>query len=81
MIKGKVRVKQKLLFAPCRLSGTVEGKEGDGRWSVRFEWEGDFFELLQKHGQMPLPPYIKRSGPLDLDPKRYQTVFAVIQGQ
>lgn len=76
MIKGKVRVKQKLVFAPCRLSGTIEGKEEDGKWSVRFEWEGDFFELLQKYGQMPLPPYIKRPSPLNRDQKRYQTVFA-----
>jgi S-adenosylmethionine:tRNA ribosyltransferase-isomerase len=76
MIKGKVKVKQKLIFAPKKLSGIVEGKEGDGKCKVRFEWEGDFFNLLQKYGQMPLPPYIKRPYPLPQDQKRYQTVFA-----
>lgn len=35
----------------------------------------DFYRLMEKHGHMPLPPYIDRSdGPLDAD--RYQTVFA-----
>ncbi|MGA1842687.1 MAG: tRNA preQ1(34) S-adenosylmethionine ribosyltransferase-isomerase QueA [bacterium] len=76
MIKGKVKIGQRLVFATKRLSGIVEGKEGDGKCKVRFEWEGDFFSLLEKYGQMPLPPYIKRPNSLPLDLKRYQTVFA-----
>ncbi len=39
--------------------------------------EGDFWELLERHGHTPLPPYIKKS--LD-DPTRYQTVYASIRG-
>ncbi|MGA1864213.1 MAG: S-adenosylmethionine:tRNA ribosyltransferase-isomerase, partial [bacterium] len=76
MIKGKVKIGQRLVFDPKRLSGIVESKEGDGKCKVRFEWEGDFFSLLKKYGQMPLPPYIKRPNPLPRDQKRYQTVFA-----
>ncbi|MEO8605649.1 MAG: S-adenosylmethionine:tRNA ribosyltransferase-isomerase, partial [bacterium] len=33
--------------------------------------------LLERHGEVPLPPYIKRpDGPLPSDRERYQTVFA-----
>ncbi len=76
LIKGKVQIGQRLIFVPNRFSGVVISKEGDGRCKLRFEWKGDFFELLQKHGQIPLPPYIKRDRPLPQDTKRYQTVYA-----
>ena len=76
LIKGKVWVGQRLIFARNSLFGTVICKEEPGKWQIRFEWEGNFFELLQKYGQMPLPPYIKRSSPSSEDLKRYQTVFA-----
>lgn len=76
LIKGRMRVGQGLTFVPNGLSGTVISKEGAGKWQVRFEWEGDFFELLQKYGQVPLPPYIKRPSPVVEDVQRYQTVFA-----
>ena len=70
MIKGKVKIGQRLIFDTKRLSGIVEGKEGDGKYKVRFEWEGDFFGLLKKYGQMPLPPYIKRPNPFLVTPTR-----------
>ncbi len=40
---------------------------------LRFRYEGIFLEILEKLGQMPLPPYIKEK--LE-DPERYQTVYA-----
>ena len=40
-----------------------------GIWSVRFSDEG----ALDRFGQVPLPPYIKRQ---PHDPERYQTVYA-----
>jgi len=40
-------------------------------------YEGIFFELLEKLGTVPLPPYIKEK--LD-DPNRYQTVYATERG-
>jgi S-adenosylmethionine:tRNA ribosyltransferase-isomerase len=46
-----------------------------GPFQVAFE--GDVAALLARHGELPLPPYIKRpDGPLPLDRDRYQTVFA-----
>ena len=37
--------------------------------------DGDFETLLREHGEVPLPPYIKRK-PEALDEERYQTVYA-----
>jgi S-adenosylmethionine:tRNA ribosyltransferase-isomerase len=45
---------------------------GDTFW-VELVGDDDPVALLDRHGEMPLPPYI--SGRLD-DPERYQTVFA-----
>lgn len=39
------------------------------------EFHGDLARLLQQHGQMPLPPYIRRPA-TDADRERYQTVYA-----
>ena len=48
-----------------------------GARTVRFEYAGIFNELLDRLGQMPLPPYIKET--LD-DRERYQTVYAKHEG-
>ncbi|MFB3786340.1 MAG: tRNA preQ1(34) S-adenosylmethionine ribosyltransferase-isomerase QueA [bacterium] len=50
----------------------------EGKFHVRFEWEGDWDTALTMHGRIPLPPYINRpadqtNGP---DRERYQTVYA-----
>ena len=57
--------------------GVMEGEivdvlEGGSRL-VRFDFEGSFFEALDKIGQMPLPGYIHEK--LE-DKSRYQTVYA-----
>lgn len=45
----------------------------DGNRLVRFTYDGNFYEILEKIGQMPLPPYITE----DLkDNERYQTVYS-----
>ena len=45
----------------------------DGIRIMQFEYEGIFYEILDKLGSMPLPPYIKEK--LE-DKDRYQTVYA-----
>ena len=50
----------------------LEVLEGGNRL-VRFSYEGNFYETLDKIGQMPLPPYIKKR--LE-DQERYQTVYS-----
>jgi S-adenosylmethionine:tRNA ribosyltransferase-isomerase len=53
----------------------IVGRGEYGERTVRFHWEGDIYELLQKIGHVPLPPYIKRPDSAE-DRERYQTVFA-----
>ncbi|AJY76086.1 tRNA preQ1(34) S-adenosylmethionine ribosyltransferase-isomerase QueA [Paenibacillus beijingensis] len=59
------------------LEAAVE-EEGDmGARVIRFRYEGIFQELLDKLGEMPLPPYIKER--LE-DRERYQTVYSKHEG-
>jgi S-adenosylmethionine:tRNA ribosyltransferase-isomerase len=50
-----------------------------GRTVVRIEGPLSTHEFFQMHGQMPLPPYIKRT-PNDQDRDWYQTIFAHDEG-
>lgn len=53
---------------------TVTKHNEDGTFNVHFNTD-DVFALMEKAGQIPLPPYINRTPtPEDLD--RYQTVYA-----
>lgn len=40
---------------------------------------GDVFELLEKHGSLPLPPYIEHKAD-EVDETRYQTVYSKVPG-
>lgn len=62
------------------LSATVVDRLDDGKTVVRFDTDGDFFDMLETIGQTPLPPYIKRDGDALADRERYQTVFAKNRG-
>ncbi len=53
--------------------GKVLKKFEDGICHIKFNYEGIFLNLLDKLGQMPLPPYIHQE--LE-DQSRYQTVYA-----
>ncbi len=52
---------------------TVDGREGQ-LFRLRLQ-DGHWWQLLEEHGEVPLPPYIRRS-PDAADRQRYQTVFA-----
>ncbi len=58
----------------CEIMGNVQ--EIGGR-VVRFHYEGVFEELLERLGEMPLPPYIHEKLS---DQNRYQTVYAKAEG-
>lgn len=55
------------------LTGEVLKVEEGGNRLIRFQYEGIFEELLDRLGQMPLPPYITHQLQ---DRERYQTVYA-----
>ncbi|MDR2169858.1 MAG: tRNA preQ1(34) S-adenosylmethionine ribosyltransferase-isomerase QueA [Planctomycetaceae bacterium] len=51
-------------------------KVGDGSWLVKPDSSGGAFDILERIGYVPIPPYI-RKGKMNVDDaKRYQTVFA-----
>lgn len=52
----------------------VEGRH-DALFELRFLGDTPMIALLEKHGHMPLPPYITRDDELS-DRERYQTVYA-----
>lgn len=53
---------------------TVVGRVGEF-FHLRFPADEDLFALLERHGKLPLPPYIERAAD-DADESRYQTVYA-----
>ena len=57
---------------------TVASRNEDGTFDVVFEVE-DVLSLMEKAGQIPLPPYIRRT-PTQEDEERYQTVYATAPG-
>lgn len=74
---NKARVGVKLLFASDAMRAEIIDVAEEGSRLVRFEHDGDFFQLLEQLGTMPLPPYIKK--PLK-DQNRYQPVYARERG-
>ena len=66
-----------LSFGDGLLKGTVIDVVEDGNRLIQFSYEGIFEEILDKLGQMPLPPYITHKLK---DKNRYQTVYAKHDG-
>ena len=66
------------------LSLKVLTREDQGKWLVEMFYHGNFYEILDRVGKIPLPPYIERSMTDDrlkeLDYERYQTVYAQRRG-
>jgi S-adenosylmethionine:tRNA ribosyltransferase-isomerase len=73
----KARVGTKILFGDGLLTGEVVDIVEEGNRLIRFAYDGIFEEILDRLGQMPLPPYITH--PLK-DKNRYQTVYAKYDG-
>lgn len=75
----KVRIGNKIFFDNDRLwCEVIDNTTSRGR-TVRFTYKGDFYKLIEKIGQTPLPYYIKRE-PTEKDKETYQTVFARVIG-
>ena len=74
----KVRVGNRLSVGKDLACDVIDNTVSGGR-VVRFTYEGDFFEIVEKLGQSPLPPYIQRD-PEYTDKERYQTVYAKTRG-
>ena len=67
----------KIVFGEGLLHATVLETVEDGNRLIRFSYEGIFEEILDRLGEMPLPPYITHKLK---DKNRYQTVYARYEG-
>ncbi|MDH4069373.1 MAG: tRNA preQ1(34) S-adenosylmethionine ribosyltransferase-isomerase QueA [Ignavibacteria bacterium] len=75
----KVRIGNKIFFDKGKIwCEVIDNTTSRGR-TVRFNYEGDIFKIIDRIGKMPLPYYIKRE-PTERDKKAYQTVFAKVVG-
>lgn len=71
----KVRIGNKIFFDDVKLwCEVIDNTTSRGR-TVRFNYKGDLFPIIEKIGVTPLPYYIKRE-PVEEDKEDYQTVFA-----
>lgn len=73
----KAKPGTKISFGDGLLTGEVLEVVEDGNRLIRFDYEGIFEEILDRLGQMPLPPYITHQLK---DKNRYQTVYAKHDG-
>ncbi|WP_309751425.1 tRNA preQ1(34) S-adenosylmethionine ribosyltransferase-isomerase QueA [Novosphingobium sp.] len=63
------------------VAASAEARGDDGSWTLAFHGEEPVELLLERAGQMPLPPYIAGKRPTDaLDQADYQTMFAAQDG-
>lgn len=73
----KCRPGTRLVFGDGLLKAQVLETVEEGNRLIRFEYEGIFEEVLDRLGEMPLPPYITHKLQ---DKNRYQTVYAKYEG-
>lgn len=73
----KAKTGDRISFGGGLLVGEIIKVVDEGNRLVKFYYEGIFEEILDKLGQMPLPPYITHQLK---DKNRYQTVYAKYEG-
>ena len=73
----KTRPGTRLAFGDGLLHAQVEDVVEDGNRLIRFFYDGIWEEVLDRLGEMPLPPYITHKLQ---DKNRYQTVYARFDG-
>ena len=74
---GKKALPGTVIEFPEGLTGTVEDRTDFGGRIIKFAYEGNFDAIIDKIGEMPLPPYIHEKME---DPDEYQTVYANERG-
>ncbi|OAB34191.1 tRNA preQ1(34) S-adenosylmethionine ribosyltransferase-isomerase QueA [Paenibacillus glacialis] len=78
LVKPGKKLKQgNIIVFSDELKAVIESESDMGGRVLKFTYNGVFQEILDRLGQMPLPPYIKDK--LD-DRERYQTVYARHEG-
>lgn len=85
LLNPSKRVREEMIIKISdELSAKVLTREDNGKWLVEMIYDGNFYDILHKIGNIPLPPYIERNMTDEqlksLDYERYQTVFAQKEG-
>ncbi|MCB2083331.1 MAG: tRNA preQ1(34) S-adenosylmethionine ribosyltransferase-isomerase QueA [Sphingomonadaceae bacterium] len=76
----RLKASDRIEFA-AGVSAIAEARHADGSFTLAFEGEEPVEILLERAGQMPLPPYIAGKRPTDeQDKSDYQTIFAEKDG-
>ncbi|MCD4817510.1 MAG: tRNA preQ1(34) S-adenosylmethionine ribosyltransferase-isomerase QueA [Candidatus Cloacimonetes bacterium] len=75
---SKLQIGAEIIFNEQLSVKIIDFSQGGSR-IVEFYFEGDFWEILEIIGNMPLPPYIKRDSE-EKDKTTYQTVYAKERG-
>ena len=73
---GRPSPGETIVVEPGPLRLTLIERTPEGRWCVRPDVVGSPAEILARHGQVPLPPYIRQGRAEAGDADRYQTVYA-----
>ncbi len=79
-LKPGNRVKEGMQIEVCEseFSYQIIKENGDGTFQIQFQTE-NVIELINNHGHVPLPPYIRRNDD-EMDEIRYQSVYASVPG-
>src|SRR5262245_35651502 len=77
--RGRLSEGDVIAVEPGPLRLVLAGRAG-GHWLARPDPPGDAAALLERHGHVPLPPYIRKGREQAGDRERYQTVFARAAG-
>ncbi len=75
----RLRVGAEVRLLDSAVTAVVEAVGPSGRRRVRFEGDEPLEDVLNRIGEVPLPPYIRREAEAD-DRERYQTIYARKRG-
>ncbi len=78
--RGKLTAGESILLADPTghedLELTLLARQEGGTWAVMPKSDEETFELLERVGRVPLPPYIRKGEMVSSDRQQYQTVYA-----
>ncbi len=77
LVRGTARPGERVHLAGGR--GEWVAPLGDGRWRLRLALDEPALAWLERVGEVPLPPYVRRA-PTPADRERYRTVYARVPG-
>lgn len=83
-MRGKPQPGQELVLGEGEFTGKILSICPEGCYRIKIFGNGTMENVLERYGEMPLPPYIKRKKENShlclLDRERYQTVYARYNG-